>query len=448
MAMVVANNYLSVKNGILIINLFLLLLSYAVRGEEVLSRRLSVSFQEIPLKQALDEVAKLAGFEWSYNASILDADRRVSLSARDWTVRETLRELLGDGYAYKSSGRYLILKKQKPPKSELSGVVRDPKTGERLANVTVYDRKTLRATTTDSSGYYRLKVKKKAEVVVARLGYRDTVLQVNSLTPRYQKIELSPIAIPPADSTTLPDKLLQSLQKTATELEYFFAATLDKWHELNVPDTLQRRVQLSLLPYVGTNHVLSGKVENQWSVNILAGRSAGVRGVELAGLANFTKKQVKGAQFAGLFNVNSGNCTGVQAAGLFNQTADTLYGVQAAGLVNVASLSPRLFVQASGLVNILRKNNKTDSAVTTPKGVQVAGLVNKTDQLTGVQASGLVNSANDIKGVQVAGLVNRARRVRGLQIGLFNHTNELHGLQIGLINRSGKRWLPFVNWGR
>lgn len=159
--MVVANNYLSVKNGILIINLFLLLLSYAVRGEEVLSRRLSVSFQEIPLKQALDEVAKLAGFEWSYNASILDADRRVSLSARDWTVRETLRELLGDGYAYKSSGRYLILKKQKPPKSELSGVVRDPKTGERLANVTVYDRKTLRATTTDSSGYYRLKVKKK-----------------------------------------------------------------------------------------------------------------------------------------------------------------------------------------------------------------------------------------------------------------------------------------------
>lgn len=426
----------------------LLLFSYSVHGEELLSRRLSVSFQATPLKQALDEVAKLAGFEWSYNASILDTDRRVTLVARDWTVRETLRELLGEGYAYKSSGRYLILKKQSPPKSELSGVIRDPKTGQRLANVTVYDRKTLRATTTDSSGYYRLKVKQKAEVVVARLGYRDTVLQVNSLTPRYQKIELSPIALPSADSASLPDRLLQSLQKTATELEYLFAATLDRWHELNVPDTLQRRVQISFLPYIGTNHVLSGKVENQWSLNILAGRSAGVRGVEVAGLANFTKKRVKGAQLAGLFNINSGNCIGVQAAGLFNQTADTLYGVQAAGLANVAHFSPRFFVQAAGLVNILRKNKAADRDLAPPKGVQAAGLVNKTEQLKGVQVAGLCNSASDIKGVQVAGLVNRARRVRGLQIGLFNHTDDLHGLQIGLINRSGKRWMPIVNWGR
>ena len=132
--------------------LFLLPFADTQAADDLLSRRLSVSFHDTPLRQALDEIARLASFEWSYNAGILEADRRVSLTARDWTLREVLQDILGEGYSFKSSGRYLILKKQKPPKSQLSGVIRDPKTGERLANVTIYDKKTLRATTTDSSG--------------------------------------------------------------------------------------------------------------------------------------------------------------------------------------------------------------------------------------------------------------------------------------------------------
>ncbi len=130
-------------------------------GAEVLARRLSISFQNTPIKQALDEVARLADFEWSYNTKILEPGRRVTFTAQDWSVREILREMLGEEYTVKSNGQYLILKRQKPPKTEVSGVIRATNSGERLANVTVYDRKTLRATTTDSSGYYHLKVKKK-----------------------------------------------------------------------------------------------------------------------------------------------------------------------------------------------------------------------------------------------------------------------------------------------
>lgn len=463
MAQVVNNTPKTVKKGFLPIVVLWLLATTNAFGEELLARRLTVTFRDTPLKQALDEVAKLADFEWSYNAGILDGNRRVTLLARDWTVREVLQDMLGEGYAFKSSGRYLILKKQKPPKTEVSGVVRDPRTGERLANVTVYDRKTLRATTTDSSGYYRLKVKEKAEVVVARLGYRDTVLQVTSESPRYQKLELSPVVLPPSDTTNLSEALKKSLQKTATELEAFFDATMDKWHELNVPDTLQRRFQISFLPYVGTNHVLSGKVENDVSVNILAGQSAGVHGVEVAGLANFTKKQVTGVQAAGLFNVNRGSTAGVQAAGLINQTGDTLTGVQAAGLVNMARYSPHFSLQFAGLANLIRRNNLTDSLAEAPVCVQAAGTFNKTDalkgvqsagvfnmakQMEGVQVSGLLNKAGDMQGVQVSGAVNHARKMRGLQIGLFNNAKELHGFQIGLLNRSGKRWLPIINWGR
>ena len=458
--------------------LFSLLLSFPVAGEDLLSRRLSISLRDTPLKQALNEIAKLAGFEWSYNAKILDTDRRVTLHARDWTVRETLREILGDGFTFKISGKYLILKKQKPPKSSLSGVIRDPNTGERLANVTVYDRKTLRATKTDSSGFYSLKVKKQTEVSIVRLGYRDTTFRVTSQTARYQTITLAPVPIPAPDTSTLTDQLKKSFQQAASELDYFFAATRDKWHDLNFPDTLHRRFQISLLPMVGTNHVLSGKVKNDWSVNLLAGQSAGVRRVELAGLGNFTKNQVNGFQAAGLFNLNRGNCYGVQAAGLYNQTADTLNGVQLAGIVNVARYSPRLSLQASGLVNIIRKNHHSDTIASPPQCVQLAGFANRANEMEGVQASGFINTAYgvegvqaagfvntahdvrgaqaagfinvamEVEGVQVAGFINKARRVRGVQISVINSADDLKGFQIGLINRSGKRWLPIVNWGK
>lgn len=425
--------------------LFLLPFADTQAADDLLSRRLSVSFHDTPLRQALDEIARLASFEWSYNAGILEADRRVSLTARDWTLREVLQDILGEGYSFKSSGRYLILKKQKPPKSQLSGVIRDPKTGERLANVTIYDKKTLRATTTDSSGYYRLKVKKSSEIVISRLGYRDTLLQVSSQSPRYQPIELAPVVALPADSMRIPTSLQKTLKNAVSELEYFFNATFDKWHELNVPDTLHRRFQVSFLPRIGTNHVLSEKVTNDWSLNILAGQSAGVRRAEVAGLGNFTKTGVEGVQVAGLFNANRGNCAGVQVAGIFNQTADTLTGVQVGGLYNVARYSPLLFVQVAGLVNTVRKAES--GATTPPKGVQISGLVNRSHELHGAQVAGLVNVANEQEGVQIAGIVNRARKIRGVQIGLINHTDELHGVQIGLINRSGKRWLPLINFG-
>ncbi len=456
--------------------LFLLVASSPVAAEDLLSKRLSVTFHGTPLKQALDEIAKLAGFEWTYNAKILDTNRRITLIAKDWTVRETLREMLGEQYAFKPSGKYLILKKQTPSKTSLSGVIRDPKTGERLSNVTVYDRKTLRATKTDSSGFYSLKIKNQSEVSIVRLGYRDTTFRVTSLTPRYQKIELSPVQIQVPDTASVPSQLAKSLQKAATELDYFFAATRDKWHDLNIPDTLQRHVQISLLPMIGTNHVLSGKVENEWSFNLLAGQSAGVRRLELAGLGNFTRNRVNGLQAAGLFNVNRGTCTGVQAAGLFNTTADSLHGAQLAGLVNVAHQSKHFSIQAAGLVNIFRKSNDTLVLETTLKGTQLAGLINKANQIEGLQAAGLFNSSEEILGVQAAGLfntssevngfqvagflntadevsgaqvsgfMNKAHRIRGIQIGLINTAKEVDGLQIGLLNRSGNRWMPLINW--
>ena len=168
--------------------------------------------------------------------------------------------------------------------------------------------------------------------------------------------------------------------------------------------------QLTFLFPLGTNGLNSHRVINNFSINMLVGASAGIKGVELGGLGNFTKGNVRGLQAVGLANAALGDVTGLQLAGLVNFDKGYVDGLQVAGLVN---------------------------AVTGPvKGVQLAGLVNApAKDVRGLQASGLLNtSIGHLHGLQV-GLTNVAvKSATGSQIGLVNYTGKLNGFQLGLVN--------------
>lgn len=414
--------------------LILLSAVQAAGAVELLERRVDLVFKNTPIRDALQVIAQRAGFEWSYNAGIVDGSRKANLIANDWTVREALYEILGEGYEFKPNGNYLILKKRRKPADQLSGYVKDPVTGQRLANATVYDRQTLRATQTDSNGYYELKVRKKTEIVVARLDYRDTIFTVSSQTPRFQKIDLKVNTVTPVRRTI---SIEESLQIAASKAERFFKATLEKWNAVNVPDSLHRRYQVSFLPVLGTNHTLSAQVVNDWSLNILAGSSKANRRLEIAGLANFTQEEVQGVQIAGIFNELHGNQNGVQVAGVYNHCGDTLAGIQVAGIVNFNRHATEAASQVGGIGN----HNRSGRVL-----LQVGGIYNFAPEVEGTQIAGIVNTADTITGIQVAGIVNHAKKVRGLQIGLINSAKEVEGLQIGLINRSGRRVTPLFNW--
>jgi hypothetical protein len=416
---------------------------------DILSRRIDLSIEKMPLQNALEEVSREGHFAWSYNPGILpDHPPPVSLTAKDWTVRETLYAILGQGYTFKSNGNYLIIKKLEKPNTSLSGYLRNAGDGSRVANATIYDKKTLRAVTTDSSGYYELKIKKATEIVVARLGYRDTTFVVTPTSPRFQPLSLS--LQTPLQTEPTPQQALQlALSHTASRIERFFDATIEKWHEINVPRNLHRRFQVSVLPGVGTNHRLSRKVANDWSLNLIAGQSAAVRKAELAGMLNFTQGGVKGIQAAGVSNLVRGSCRGVQAAGIYNQVLDTLSGVQLGGIFNVARKTNGSAIQTAGIFNYTAGSPEIQIAgilnrASASKGLQIAGLLNTTDQSEGIQIAGLLNMANEMKGTQ-AGVVNKAGRVRGVQIGLVNTTKSLKGVQIGLFNKSGSRKTFLVN---
>lgn len=80
-------------------------------------------------------------------------------------------------------------------------------------------------------------------------------------------------------------------------------------------------------------------------------------------------------------------------------------------------------------------------------GLSVNGFVMSSSYINGVSVSGFVTACGRFRGIMITGFSNVAIEGRGLQVGLFNRCKRLKGLQVGLWNKSGKRGLPFINWG-
>jgi len=168
-------------------------------------------------------------------------------------------------------------------------------------------------------------------------------------------------------------------------------------------------------------------------------------GIQVAGLVNLGK--ARGLQCAGLFN--SGQDTrGLQCAGLLNLGADA-GGLQCAGLLNWNSGDMTGIQIASGFnINTGKMSMGGRSRYAPMTGIQVAGLINGTEQIDGMQMAVYNFTETEMSGIQV-GLVNFAKEACGVQIGLLNWADEsLKGLQVGLLNHKPGFYFPglLVGW--
>ncbi len=227
----------------------------------------------------------------------------------------------------------------------------------------------------------------------------------------------------------------------------------------NIQDTLYRTIQVSLVPFIGTNHTLSGNVINEYSFNIFGGYALGVEKLEIGTFFNIDRGDVKGMQYAGFFNAVGGKTYGC-SSGFVNLDRDSVKGAELAGLINL-SLNGTENFSAAGLLNVTHRDSRgthlaglANVAIGNQKGVHLAGLFNFSTQATtpfqgaglfnfaaggmnGAQASGLVNFAGgELRGAQVSGLINFAPgKIYGAQVsGLINYATKVHGAQVGFLN--------------
>jgi hypothetical protein len=494
----------------LLICIFFIHLSQAfAQNIPPLERVINVKITNERLDNALKIISAAGNFSFSYNPDEIDISKRVSVSVQNQPVRDALNSVLGNTAVFRSRGNYIILKRNdEEPKKDffVTGYVSDGETGLKIEKASVYEPVTLASAVTNQYGFYRLKIpntlpsvnlqvrklnyhqeelevkgRNNTTVNIALLPVKPMQVQVKRLEPiSIRKDTVSPKKVDSIISIQVPplvlakrDTLIQhpntpdyrdywndtkdGLIEAHRQITDWLITTRQNIHLDNIQDTLYRPAQISLLPFIGTNHYMSGNVINDYSINVIAGYSLGVRKLEVGGFLNIVRGRVEGIQASGFANLVGENVKGVQASGFANIVGQSAYGIQGAGFANLIF---RNFsgVQGAGFANVVLHSTRNsiqgagfgNLIIGNGSGVQAAGFANITiGAFKGVQASGFLNYVGEeFKGVQT-GILNIAYRVNnGLQIGVVNISEVSNSVPIGLasfVKRGGYRRLEISN---
>lgn len=438
--------------NLLLCFLFLIMNGYVAHGQQVippLERKVTLSFNAIPLKEALGQIETIANFSFAYKTGIFDEKIIVNRSYLDKTVREVLDDVFQGSILLTGKGNYILLKAN--PKKEsneltIEGYIINASTNEKISFATIYETQTLSSAVSDEYGHYILKLDAKHQsfIQVKKADFLDTNFVFIPSDSRVVTVFLKPKQI--ERDTVVPSSTIDSMnyKDRFARLKWLKFSPERKANLSNFRELMRQKAQFSVVPTIGTHGRLSNATSVNYSINLFGGVVGAVRTFEFASLFNIDVDSVKYAQIAGLFNVVGGNQKGVQIGGLFNSNlsnfigvqlggvsnwvAKSFYGVQIGGVLNV-NLAKSEGVQLAGITNLTRDSSKV---------VQIGGIYNQVGRnSSGVQISGLVNYApSHFKGIQLSGLINVADTMKGVQLGFINYSKHLQGIPIGFLSVS------------
>ncbi|MFH5834404.1 carboxypeptidase-like regulatory domain-containing protein, partial [Halalkalibaculum sp. DA3122] len=155
-------------------------------SQELLQTKISLSVNNLSLKNVLHKVQRKSGVHLFYTRDMLQGNPKVSLQFEEESLGKILDRLLKpQGLDYWATGRYIILqKKQRTPILEtVSGQVTDASSGDPLPGVNVVIKGTTQGTATGSDGEYELPVNSLQDTLVfSFIGYQTREVPINGRT--------------------------------------------------------------------------------------------------------------------------------------------------------------------------------------------------------------------------------------------------------------------------
>lgn len=416
-------------------------------AQQYLEKKISINFTNESIDKVLAKISDLGGFSFSYSPDVINVRGTVTIQASNQSIREILTDMFKGKVSFKERKRYIILQKSEaPPENkapenfQLNGYIIDGRTGEKLANASIYESVTLASTVSNQYGYYRIRLPTTPVTMRLEVRKEDYVgksITVSARKDAYLPIQLNPdidhsiAALSPRPAgkidTSIPkvelpgeiilpkvtiqdtvasspapakyDRFKKTYQKVQSDLISAFASASQAINTRNITDSLHRPFQASLLPFLGTNHQLSGNIINDVSVNFIAGYSKGVDKFEIGAVANVVRADVKGFQLAGVSNIVGNNVKGFQYANVVNITLGSLEGFQGSHFINY-----------------------THGNV---KGLQIAGVGNvAASTLNGLQLSSGYNYARNVRSGRQIGFINYADSSATVPFGLFSYVRQ------------------------
>ena len=163
---------------LLICLLFGLFFSCSAAGQSLLQLPLDFEAEEMLLEQALYKLSEEKGVRFSFTNQLLP-EKKVEVAIQGGTVRDALQAMLRDTpLEYRELGAQIVIYLPAGLDYTISGIIRDAKTGERLINANVLEKKSGRGSVTNEYGYYSLTVPAgPVELVLSYVGYEPLPLK-------------------------------------------------------------------------------------------------------------------------------------------------------------------------------------------------------------------------------------------------------------------------------
>jgi hypothetical protein len=416
--------------------------------------------------EVLKDIAQQGKFEFAWDGQLFDAAKPLTLHAKQISVRRAIFLIFGNTITFRVKGNYMVLIAAPPPLTAspqtrktvytLSGYVVDP-ANYVIAHASIYDSASLAASLSNQFGFYELQMNagtKPVRIKVSRENYLDTFIVVvpsSNITMDIVMRKVPPVsvAVPAVVMDSLPDPgdTFTFTSAPRRRIDHLpFLDSLIGFEQLmqsrNLRETLRNTGQISLLPFLSTNGMMTGAVSNKFSFNVIGGYTGGTRVAELGGAFNIDRGDVQWVQIAGAFNMVGGNTRGLQLAGAMNMNYGKLNGLQLAGgcnflfdsLTGVQLAGGTNFID--GFVSGFQLAGGANIASQDLDGMQIAGGTNITyGSMNRLQLSGGMNYASRVSGVQATGGLNIcADRMRGAQVAVLNIAKHVKGVQIGVFN--------------
>ncbi|MGN6495002.1 MAG: TonB-dependent receptor [Agriterribacter sp.] len=191
---------LSLLSLIVVCSSVMSLFAKNVKGQEILNKKITISFKNESLFDALERIRRLSGVQFFYATNIINPKDKVNVPAKTFTVKELLSEILDPhqlGYVLADDNKIVIRKERikiniavddegisapaeetEKKAVEVSGRVIG-EAGDPLSGVTVQVKGGGAAAKTDESGFFRLSVPDNATLVFSYVGYQNQEIPVD-----------------------------------------------------------------------------------------------------------------------------------------------------------------------------------------------------------------------------------------------------------------------------
>ncbi len=177
-----------------------------------LTVKISVHLREQSLGKVLNEISSLTGISFSYDPSLLNTDKLVSVNDDSTATRVILEQILGPDFLVRTLADQCIITLKNPAGPEdmnvpapvspdmkkITGRITDRETGDAIPYASISVLNEPFGTIANKDGQYELKIPQKyrqGEVVFSCMGFKQMIVCPDTLQGETLQVKLSPVSV-------------------------------------------------------------------------------------------------------------------------------------------------------------------------------------------------------------------------------------------------------------